>query len=195
MKIEQFEDQGLSHFSYAILSEETREIVLVDPARNPQQYYDFAKANEARIVAVIETHPHADFVSSHAEIARATGAAVRVSKLLGAGYPHQAFDEGDTLTIGKLTFRALNTPGHSPDSISIVLASEGQDVAVFTGDLSAGTPIAWSFLLGFLAFALGGIVLGTYLARFIPGAKLKPAFGWFTLAMGTFILVRELAFH
>ena len=65
----------------------------------------------------------------------------------------------------------------------------------FTGDLSAGTPIAWSFLLGFLAFALGGIVLGTYLARFIPGAKLKPAFGWFTLAMGTFILVRELVFR
>ena len=65
----------------------------------------------------------------------------------------------------------------------------------FTGDLSAGTPIAWPFLLGFLAFALGGIVLGTYLARFIPGAKLKPAFGWFTLAMGTFILAKELLFH
>lgn len=64
----------------------------------------------------------------------------------------------------------------------------------FTGDLSAGTPIAWGFLLGFMAFALAGIVLGTYLARFIPAAKLKPAFGWFTLAMGTFILLRELAF-
>ncbi len=65
----------------------------------------------------------------------------------------------------------------------------------FTGDLSAGTRIAWPFLLGFLASALGGIVLGTYLARFIPGAKLKPAFGWFTLGMGTFILVKELLFH
>ncbi|GAA4004239.1 sulfite exporter TauE/SafE family protein [Hymenobacter fastidiosus] len=65
----------------------------------------------------------------------------------------------------------------------------------FAGDLSAGTPIAWSFLLGFLAFALVGIVLGTYLARFVPGAKLKPAFGWFTLAMGTFILTKELLFH
>jgi uncharacterized membrane protein YfcA len=64
----------------------------------------------------------------------------------------------------------------------------------FVGDLSAGTPIAWPFLLGFLAFALGGIVLGTYLARFIPGAMLKPAFGWFTLAMGSFILVKELLF-
>jgi uncharacterized membrane protein YfcA len=65
----------------------------------------------------------------------------------------------------------------------------------FTGDLSAGTPIAWPFLAGFLAFALGGIVLGTYLACFIPGAKLKPAFGWFTLAMGTFILTKELLFQ
>ena len=65
----------------------------------------------------------------------------------------------------------------------------------FGGDLSAGTPIDWGFLLGFLVFALGGIVLGTYLARFIPGARLKPAFGWFTLAMGTFILAKELVFH
>jgi len=64
----------------------------------------------------------------------------------------------------------------------------------FAGDLSAGAPIAWPFLAGFLAFALGGIGLGTYLARFIPAARLKPAFGWFTLAMGTFILTKELLF-
>ncbi len=134
MKIEQFEDKGLAHFSYAILSECAREIVLVDPARNPQPYHDYAKANDARIVAVIETHPHADFVSSHLEIAQATGAVIRVSKLLGADYDHEAFDEGDTFTVGKLTFRALNTPGHSPDSLSIVLSREGRDVAVFTGD-------------------------------------------------------------
>ena len=134
MKIEQFEDQGLAHFSYAILSECTREIVLIDPARNPQQYYDYARTNDAKIVAVIETHPHADFVSSHLEIAQTTGATIRVSKLLGADYPHEAFDEGDSFTVGKLTFRALNTPGHSPDSISIVLKRAGEDVAVFTGD-------------------------------------------------------------
>ncbi|UOR06941.1 sulfite exporter TauE/SafE family protein [Hymenobacter aerilatus] len=64
----------------------------------------------------------------------------------------------------------------------------------FTGDLSAGTPIDWPFLLGFMAFALAGMVLGSFLARFIPNARLKPAFGWFTLAMGTFILLRELLF-
>ncbi|WP_324679665.1 MBL fold metallo-hydrolase [Hymenobacter sp. GOD-10R] len=134
MKIEQFEDKGLAHFSYAILSECAREIVLIDPARNPQQYYDYAKANEAKIVAVIETHPHADFVSSHLEIAQATGAVIRVSQLLGADYAHEGFDEGQEFTVGKLTFRALNTPGHSPDSLSIVLSREGKDVAVFTGD-------------------------------------------------------------
>lgn len=65
----------------------------------------------------------------------------------------------------------------------------------FTGDLSAGVPIAWPFLLGFLAFALAGIVLGTYLGRFIPGARLRPAFGWLTLAMGSFILAKELLFR
>ncbi|WBO85695.1 MBL fold metallo-hydrolase [Hymenobacter yonginensis] len=134
MKIEQFEDKGLAHFSYAILSECAREIVLIDPARNPQPYYDFAAAHAASIVSIIETHPHADFVSSHLEIAQTTGATIRVSRLLGADYAHEAFDEGQEFTMGKLTFRALNTPGHSPDSISIVLSREGQDVAVFTGD-------------------------------------------------------------
>ena len=134
MKIEQFEDLGLAHYSYAILSESAREIVLVDPARDPQQYYDFAKAHDAKIVCVLETHPHADFVSSHAEIAAATGAVIRVSRLLGADYAHEAFDEGQFFTVGNLTFRALNTPGHSPDSVSTVLSRADQDVAVFTGD-------------------------------------------------------------
>ena len=134
MKIEQFEDKGLAHFSYAILSESARKIVLVDPARNPRQYYDYAKAHDAKIVSVIETHPHADFVSSHLEIAQTTGAVIRVSQLLGADYAFEAFDERDAFTIGRLTFRALNTPGHSPDSISVVLSRAGQDVAVFTGD-------------------------------------------------------------
>jgi hydroxyacylglutathione hydrolase len=134
MKIEQFEDKGLAHYSYAILSECAGEIVLVDPARDPQPYYDFARQHDAKIVAVLETHPHADFVSSHLEIAQTTGAVIRVSKLLGAEYAHEAFDEGDSFTVGKLTFRALNTPGHSPDSVSTVLSRKGQDVAVFTGD-------------------------------------------------------------
>lgn len=133
MQITQFEDKNLSHYSYAILS--NHEIALIDPARDPKQYYDFAKEQNARIVAVIETHPHADFVSGHLEIANHTGATIYVSKLLGAEYPHQSFDEGDAIVLGKITLKALNTPGHSPDSICIIALDEnGKEKAVFTGD-------------------------------------------------------------
>lgn len=133
MEIKQFEDKNLAHYSYAILSK--GEIALIDPARDPKPYYDFASDNQAKIKAVIETHPHADFASSHLEIHHTTGATIYVSKLLGAEYPHQAFDEGDTIRLGEVTLKALNTPGHSPDSISIVLEDEKEkNRAVFSGD-------------------------------------------------------------
>lgn len=133
MIIKQFEDKNLAHYAYAILS--NGEITLIDPARNPQLYYDFAKEQNAKITAVIETHPHADFVSSHLEIYHTTGATIYVSKLVGAEYPHQPFDEGDAIISGSITLQSLNTPGHSPDSISIVAIDEnGKQQAVFTGD-------------------------------------------------------------
>ena len=89
MIIKQFEYKPLAHYSYAIVSE--GKMAVVDPERNPQQYYDFAKENNAKIVAVFETHPHADFVSSHLEIHKETGATIYNSEKLGADYPHQAF--------------------------------------------------------------------------------------------------------
>ncbi len=133
MVIKQFEDKNLAHYSYAIVSK--GEMALIDPARNPQPYYDFAKQHNAKITAIIETHPHADFVSSHLEIHYTTNATIYVSKLLGAEYPHQTFDEGNALVLGNITLKALNTPGHSPDSISIVaLDQNGIEKAAFTGD-------------------------------------------------------------
>ncbi len=133
MEIKQFEDKNLAHYSYAIVS--NGEVALIDPARNPQPYYDFTKQNNAKITVVVETHPHADFVSSHLEIHNTTGATIYVSKLLGAEYEHQTFDEGDAIVLGNITLKALNTPGHSPDSISIVAIDEnGKENAVFTGD-------------------------------------------------------------
>ncbi|TFV93473.1 MBL fold metallo-hydrolase [Algoriphagus kandeliae] len=133
MNIQQFYDEGLAHASYAILSE--GKVALVDPGRNPRQYYDFAEANNAQIVAVIETHPHADFVSSHLEFHQNEGASIYVSKLVGAEYPHTGFDEGDSFQMGKVSFHSLHTPGHSPDSISILLKDEnGKDYALFSGD-------------------------------------------------------------
>ncbi len=134
MKIEQFEDKGLSHYSYAILSECENKIVLIDPSRDITPYLSYAKAHKATIIGVIETHPHADFVSGHLELQQVTEAVIYCSKLLGAEYTHQTFDDGDEIAFGIIKLKALNTPGHSPDSISIVLEHNGQDKAVFTGD-------------------------------------------------------------
>jgi hydroxyacylglutathione hydrolase len=134
MKIEQFEDKGLSHYSYAILSECNRQIILIDPARDISPYLAYAEKHEATIIGVIETHPHADFVSCHLEVHQSTGATIYCSKLVGAAYPHQSFDNGDLISFGKIKLKAFNTPGHSPDSISIVLEHGEKDKAVFTGD-------------------------------------------------------------
>ncbi|SDB51703.1 Glyoxylase, beta-lactamase superfamily II [Flavobacteriaceae bacterium MAR_2010_188] len=131
MKIKQFEYKPLSHYSYAVVS--NGQMVIIDPQRNPQVYYKFAKANSADIIAVIETHPHADFVSSHLQIHKETGATIYNSQKLGAIYPHTNFDEGDIIPIGNINFTALNTPGHSLDSITVI-ANEGDKTFLFTGD-------------------------------------------------------------
>ncbi|SEW49862.1 rhodanese-like domain-containing protein [Chitinophaga arvensicola] len=134
MDIHQFEDKGLAHYSYAIYSEIVKEIILIDPSRDITPYLEYANSMNATIVGVIETHPHADFISSHLELHHATGARIYCSALTGASYPHTAFDEGASLRLGNIILKALNTPGHSPDSISIVLTHGGEDRAVFTGD-------------------------------------------------------------
>ena len=132
MNIKQFEDKPLAHYSYAILS--GNKIALVDPSRNTTPYYTYAEEHQAEIVAVFETHPHADFVSSHLQIHSETGAQVFASKLVGADYPHTTFDDGDHFKMGDITFSAINTPGHSPDSISIYATDDKDHHAVFTGD-------------------------------------------------------------
>ena len=131
MKIKQFKDAPLAHFSYAIIS--GGEMALIDPTRNPVQYYKYAEENHAKIVAVFETHPHADFVSGHLQIHEETGANIYISAKVGVSYPHKSFDEGVELKIGTATIHALHTPGHSPDSLAFV-ARENDEYALFTGD-------------------------------------------------------------
>ncbi|OUJ72461.1 MBL fold metallo-hydrolase [Hymenobacter crusticola] len=133
VQIQQFYDKGLAHASYAIRC--GRQVALIDPGRDPQPYYDFADEHDARIVAVIETHTHADFVSSHLEIAEEAGATIYCSKYSKALYPHDTFDDGDRINLGTMELHAINTPGHSPDSISVLLMDDSaQTRAVFTGD-------------------------------------------------------------
>ena len=134
MKIQQFEDKFLAQYSYAVLSECESKMVLIDPARNPEPYYEFAKEHQAQIIAVIETHSHADFVSSHLEIAQTTGAAIYASQNLGSAYKLTPIDEGDTLAFGKIVLKAINTPGHSDDSISVLLEHDGKLKYLFSGD-------------------------------------------------------------
>lgn len=134
MQIKQWEDTNLAQFSYAILNDYEKKVVLIDPSRNPQQYLDYAKENNAIIIGIIETHPHADFISSHVELSNLTGATIFTSSLVDAGYIHTALDEGNTIELGKIRLTALHTPGHSPDSISILLEYDGKQKAVFTGD-------------------------------------------------------------
>ncbi len=131
MLIKQFEDKALAHYSYAIVSED--KMAVVDPARNPEPYYNLAEEHNAKIVAVFETHPHADFVSSHLQIHQETSATIYASKLVGADYPHKSFDEGDHFTMNQINFRAIHTPGHSPDGITII-AADGEEQAMFSGD-------------------------------------------------------------
>ncbi len=131
MQVKQFQYEPLAHYSYALIS--NGEMAIIDPERDPMQYYTFAKENNVRITVVIETHPHADFVSSHLQIHRETGADIYNSEKMGADYPHKTFDEGDSIKIGKATLRAINTPGHSPDSITVI-AEEGSKTFLFTGD-------------------------------------------------------------
>ena len=131
MTIKQFKDDPLAHYSYAIVSE--GEMALVDPSRNPIQYYKYAEEQNAKIVAVFETHPHADFVSGHLQIHEQTGATVYLSEKVGVSFPHEPFDEGQSVKIGKINIRPLHTPGHSPDSLTFV-AEEDQEIALFTGD-------------------------------------------------------------
>lgn len=133
VQIQQFYDKGLAHASYVVRA--GRQMAVIDPGRDPQPYYDFADEHDAEIIAVIETHPHADFVSSHLEIARETDANIYCSKLVGAKYPHRNFDDGDRIKLGTVELHAINTPGHSPDSICVLLIDEvAHTRAVFTGD-------------------------------------------------------------
>jgi hydroxyacylglutathione hydrolase len=133
MIIHQFYDKGLAHASYAVIRD--TKMIVIDPARNPQPYYDFAQLHEADLIGVIETHPHADFVSSHLEMHHTTGAIIYCSKLVGAGYPHETFDDGDIIHLADIKLKAINTPGHSPDSICVLLISEqGNETTLFTGD-------------------------------------------------------------
>ena len=124
----------LAHASYLIGSD--GEAAVVDPQRDVQQYIDAAQERGLRIRYVIETHIHADFVSGHSELAERTGAEIVFGAAAGAEVPHRAVREGDELRVGNVVLRALETPGHSPESISWLVMDTASDAPkkLLTGD-------------------------------------------------------------
>lgn len=126
MLLEQFEDKGLSHYSYAVGCEGAGEVVIVDPRRDVDIYLDFAHARNLTIVAVLETHIHADFAAGTKALAEATGAEVWASaydegELYETAFDHRPTRDGDSLVVGKTRIEAVHTPGHTPEHLSYLV--------------------------------------------------------------------------
>jgi len=139
MHFEQFYLGCLAHASYMLASQ--GEAVVVDPQRDVDIYLKAAEEHGVKIRHIFETHLHADFVSGHKELAARTGARIYIGARAGARFPHLAVQDGFELRVGKVRLKVLDTPGHTPESICLVVAKEettdedgSKPWAVLTGD-------------------------------------------------------------
>jgi glyoxylase-like metal-dependent hydrolase (beta-lactamase superfamily II)/rhodanese-related sulfurtransferase len=130
------EDLGCA--SYLVGDPAAGVAAVIDPQWDIDPYVNLARLHGVRIEHVLETHNHADHVSGHGRLARATGAAIHVSELADAEYEHEPFADGWTLALGEgVTIEALHTPGHRPEHTSFLLRDAGRGgdpVAVLSGD-------------------------------------------------------------
>jgi glyoxylase-like metal-dependent hydrolase (beta-lactamase superfamily II)/rhodanese-related sulfurtransferase len=135
MYFKQFYLGCLAHASYLIGS--GGEAAVVDPQRDIEQYINEAEADGLKIKYVIETHLHADFVSGHRELAERAGARIVFGRKAGAAFDYIPAKDGDEFRIGKVILRVLETPGHTPESISILVIDtevSNQPQKILTGD-------------------------------------------------------------
>lgn len=125
MLIERIYDEDLAQASYFIGCQSKGEAIVVDPRRDIAVYESMAAANGMTIVAVTETHIHADFLSGTRELGAATGAAIYVSGEGGTewqyGFAAERLTDGDEITLGNITVKALHTPGHTPEHLSFLI--------------------------------------------------------------------------
>src|SRR5271167_2507988 len=122
MFFEQFYLGCLAHASYMLASE--GEAVVVDPQRDVEIYLKAAEEHQVKIRHIFETHLHADFVSGHNELAARTGATIYIGASAGAAFPHIGVRDGFELRVGKMRISVLETPGHTPESVCLVIADE-----------------------------------------------------------------------
>ena len=145
-------DDRLAEAAYLIGCQKTGEAILIDPERDIDRYLAIAAREKLRVVAVAETHIHADFLSGARELAEKTGATVYVSdegdadwkyqwldrKSGGGSYKHRLLKDSDTFSIGNIEFKAIHTPGHTPEHICFLVTDRGggadQPMGIVTGD-------------------------------------------------------------
>jgi hydroxyacylglutathione hydrolase len=132
MHFQHFYLSCLAHASYLIA--DGGEAVVVDPQRDVDQYLDAAQRLGVAIKYVIETHLHADFVSGHRELAERSGAEIVFGARANAAFPHRAVRDGDVLSVGSVELRAIETPGHTPESISWLVSENGRPSKLLSGD-------------------------------------------------------------
>ncbi len=137
MIFKQFYLECLSHASYLIGDDKTGRAVVVDPRRDVQQYVDFALQHGLNIELVVETHFHADFLSGHLEMAKATGAKSGYGSIAQPKFETRLFADGEQYSLGDVTLEIRHTPGHTPESVSVVVYEHANDATpygVLTGD-------------------------------------------------------------
>ncbi|PYS92295.1 MAG: MBL fold metallo-hydrolase [Acidobacteria bacterium] len=135
MNFRQFYLGCLAHASYYIGSK--GEGAIIDPQRDVQQYLDEAEANGQKIKYIIETHSHADFVSGHIELSKKTGAQIVYGNRANTQFETLKVTDGDTLNVGSIELTFRETPGHTPESITIAAkdtAEPDKPLKLFTGD-------------------------------------------------------------
>ncbi|MFB7830355.1 rhodanese-like domain-containing protein [Streptomyces sp. NPDC056056] len=127
----------LSQASYLIADERTGRAVVVDPRRDVSEYLADARERGLTVVGVINTHFHADFVAGHLELADSTGAWIGYGSRAETEYPIRALAEGERIVLGDVALEIMETPGHTPESISVLVYEHGDDTVpygVLTGD-------------------------------------------------------------
>jgi len=177
----------LAHASYLIGDEATGTAAVVDPQRDTDQYIAFAAEHALQIKHVILTHLHADFVAGHLELRDRVGATIYLGAAAKAGYAFTRLRDGSLVEFGRIRLKALETPGHTPESISILVydlnAKETQPHAVLTGDTlfigDVGRPDLRA-ALGWSATELGSLLFDSLHTKLLalPDASLVyPAHG------------------
>ena len=175
MILHQFYLNCLAHASYLVGDERSRIAAVVDPQRDIDQYLAFASTHDLRIAHVLLTHFHADFIAGHLELRDRVGATIYLGAAAKAEYAFTPLAEGDRIEFGAVRLQALETPGHTPESISLLVfdrdRSDTEPYAVLTGDTlfvgDVGRPDL-RVALGWSAADLGGMLYESLTKKLLP---------------------------